>query len=197
MKAIEPPVRPKNLKPQSEGRDLGSLGGDVEKFGMRHALAGEVEDIVEVEDAQPMRGLPTPTLPSRAEIEAHRIDHWPPRSWCDECNEGFGRERGHASVAVEFALVSMDYAFLTKMGLVVKEGEHSWNDPDTLKMLIVKDSLSKSVFAHAVPKKGIDEKRFAVDMVVQDCLWLGYSKILLKSDNAPAIVALLKQHWRL
>ena len=87
----------------------------------------------------------------------------------------------------------MDYAFLTKMGHIVKEGEECWNDPDTLKMLIVKDALSKSVFAHAVPKKGVDEKRFAVDMVVRDCLWRGYSKMLLKSDNEPAIVALLKQ----
>ena len=151
MKASEPPVRPRNLKPHDEGRDLGSLGGDCES-GVRQVLAGEAEEIIDAEDAQPIRGLPTPTLPSRAEVEAHRIDHWPPRSWCEECNEGFGRERSHASAGVKHALVSMDYAFLTKMGLVVSQGEESWDDPDTLKMLIVKDSLSKSVFAHAVPK---------------------------------------------
>ena len=91
-------------------------------------------------------------LPNIAiEGREHRVDHWPPRSWCDECNEGFGFERPHASVGAEYALVSMDYAFLTKMGLVVKEGDECWNDPDTLKMLIMKDTLSKSVFAHAVP----------------------------------------------
>ena len=154
MQAYEPPVRPRNLKPHDEGRDLGSLGGDRGRSGVQQVLAGEAEEVVDVEDVQPIRGLPTPTLPSRAEIEAHRIDHWPPRSWCEECNEGFGRERAHASGGVEFALVSMDYAFLTKMGMVVKEGEESWDDPDTLKMLIVKDSLSKSIFAHALPKKG-------------------------------------------
>ena len=42
-------------------------------------------------------------------------------------------------------------------------------------------------------RKGIDEKRFSVDMVVEDVLWLGYSKVLLKSDNEPAIVKLLKE----
>ena len=41
--AIEPTIRPRNLKPQSEGRDLGSLGGDRRSNGMRHALAGEAE----------------------------------------------------------------------------------------------------------------------------------------------------------
>ena len=152
VEACEPLVRPRNPRPYVKGGDLGSLGGDCEKFGVQQVLAGEAEEIVDVEDAQPIRGLPTPTLPSRAEIEAHRVDHWPPRSWCEECNEGFGRERALASVGVEFALVSMDYAFLTKMGLVVKQGEESWDDPDTLKMLIVKDTLSKSIFAHAVPK---------------------------------------------
>ena len=77
--AIEPTIRPRNLKPQSEGRDLVSLGGDRKKAGVKHALAGEAEGVVEVEDVQPVRGLPTPILPPRAEIEAHRIDHRPPR----------------------------------------------------------------------------------------------------------------------
>ena len=91
VNAIELPIRPRTPKPQNEGGDLGSLGGDRGQLGVRHVLRGEAEDVVEVEDAQPIRGMPTPTLPSRAVIEAHRIDHWPPRSWCEECNEGFGR----------------------------------------------------------------------------------------------------------
>ena len=47
-----------------------------------------------------------------------------------------------------------------------------------LKMFINKDSLSRAVFAHAVPKKGIYEKRVAVDVVADDFLWLGYAKHL-------------------
>ena len=49
------------------------------------------------------------------------------------------------------------------------------------------------MFAHAVPRKGVDDKRYAVDMVVSDVLWLGYAKVILKSDNEPSIVRLLKE----
>ena len=53
--------------------------------------------------------------------------------------------------------------------------------------------MSRSVFAHAVPQKGIDEKNYAVDTVVSDVMWLGYNKVLLKSDNEPAMVKVLKE----
>ena len=49
------------------------------------------------------------------------------------------------------------------------------------------------MFAHAVPQNGIDDKRFAVDCIVEDVLWLGYTKVLVRSDNEPAIVKLLKE----
>ena len=66
-------------------------------------------------------------------------------------------------------------------------GEHG------IKILVVKDSKSRSVFGHVVPQKGIDPKIFAVDCIVEDIMWLGYSQILLKSDNEPAITKLLKE----
>ena len=56
---------------------------------------------------------------------------------------------------------------------------------------MVKDTRSKSVFAFAVPQKGIDQKRFAVDAIVESVLWLGYSS--LESDNEPAIMKLLQE----
>ena len=87
----------------------------------------------------------------------------------------------------------MDYMFVTRKGVVVKQNEEGWDDPEALKILVVKDSKSKAVFAHAVPKKGVDDKRYSVDKVVEDVLYLGYSRVLLKSDNEPAIVQLLKE----
>ena len=39
----------------------------------------------------------------------------------------------------------------------------------------------------------MDDKRFAVDIIVNDVLWLGYAKVILKSDNEPAIIKLLKE----
>ena len=60
------------------------------------------------------------------------------------------------------------------------------------KCLIVKDQNSKCVFGHMVPKKGLDAKGYAVNCVKNDVLWLGYSKVILKSDNEPSILALLQ-----
>ena len=51
------------------------------------------------------------------------------------------------------------------------------------KCLIVKDQNSKCIFGHVVPKKGRDADGYAVDCVKKDILWLGYTKVILKSDN--------------
>ena len=97
-------------------------------------------DALDAEDAQPKQCMATPDLPPRSVIEDHRIDHWPPRSWCDECNEGHGRERRHGRVpeSHRVAIVSMDYAFLTRKGAIVDEGEEGYDDDEALKFLIVK-----------------------------------------------------------
>ena len=50
--------------------------------------------------------------------------------------------------------MSIDYSFVTHNGSVVDEGDPGWDDEEALKLLIVKDSLSRSVFALAVPRKG-------------------------------------------
>ena len=167
----------------------GTINVFTEENGTFHA------DNIHVEDSQPQQTMITPELPPRAVVEEHRIDHWPPRSWCDECNEGHGRERRHGRVSElhRVAIVSMDYAFMTRKGHVVSEGETGWDDDEALKLLIVKDSLSRAVLAHAVPKKGIDEKRFSVDAVVDDVLWLGYAKVILKTGNEAPTVKLLKE----
>ena len=61
------------------------------------------------------------------------------------------------------------------------------------KAITARDSLSKCVFAHAVPQKGVDEKRFVVDRMAQDIQWLGYSKIILKCDSEPATLQVLRE----
>ena len=54
---------------------------------------GEIIEIEEDEDAQPMRTAPTPAMPTQADLDKHRDGgHIPYRSWCGKCVEGFGRE---------------------------------------------------------------------------------------------------------
>ena len=56
----------------------------------------EVEDVeLDAEEAEERKVLPTPVLPSQADIDEHWIDHYPYRSWCGKCVEGRGRERPH------------------------------------------------------------------------------------------------------
>jgi hypothetical protein len=157
-------------------RDWVSATGEVN--------VGEEDELLDAEDVEPLRTLPTPELPSRYEIEKHRIDHWPPRTWCDECVEGFGREKGHfhkPDTEVRSATISFDYMFLKKTG------EYSQSEADTadggIQILVVKDSKSKAVFAHVVPQKGADPKRYVVDMIVEDVLWLRWSQVLLKTGR--------------
>ena len=198
----QPPLSPSIPLPSigglgaEDGKPMGPLtqGGEYE-FVCGVCNVGEEDGSFDAEDVQPQQTLRTPELPSRSVIEEHRIDHCPYRCWCDECVEGFGRERGHgrADNLQLTAVISMDYMFETRKGVVVKQNEEGWDHPEALKILVVKDSKSKAVFAHAVPKKGVDDKRYSVDKVVEDVLYLGYSKVLLKSDNEPAIIKLLKE----
>ena len=89
-------------------------------------------------------------------------------------------------------MISMDYLFITRRE-VFSVDEARWDDPNALKVLVVKDTRSKSVFSFAVPQKGIDQKRFAVDVIFESVLWFGYSRVILKSDNEPAIMKLLQE----
>ena len=62
----------------------------------------------------------------------------------------------------------------------------------TLTILVAKESLGQLVFAHVVPQKGVDQAHYAVDALVKDVAWLGYTRLSLRSDNEPAILLLLK-----
>jgi hypothetical protein len=61
-----------------------------------------------------------------------------------------------------------------------------------IKVLVAKCHLTKCLFAHVVPQKGMDPENYAVERLKRDILWLGHTKVILKSDNERAILALLR-----
>ena len=61
-----------------------------------------------------------------------------------------------------------------------------------LTILVANDSKGKACFAHVVPQKGIDAEHYAVDVLMKDVAWLGYTHVSLRSDNEPAILKLLQ-----
>ena len=143
-----------------------------------------------------MKAVRTPYTPTASELADHRISHLPFRNWCPECVEAFGREAPHKSTtgtrATWVPVVSCDYLFVSTRGVFTREEWRPVNPEEThLKVLVVYDSKSRCLFAHAVPQKGIDESRYVIDAFATDIAWLGWSRVIIRSDNEPALVKLV------
>ena len=153
----------------------------------------------EEEQAEVPQRLATPHTPTRSEWLDHCATHVPYRAWCPHCVEGRGRELGHFACQPaegrNVPTVSFDYAFIGDKGNIENQIEAD-GEPGAIKVLIVRDNKSKALFAHTVPVKGADEEGFAVKAIVDDVKWLGYSKLVLKTDNEPAILKLLQESLR-
>ena len=205
------PVRPPVIHPECERRGRG-MREQTGRRGMGES-SGEVlgnedagEEVVEAEEeAQAVDSLPSPNMPSQSERDDHDLTHYPYRSWCEHCVEGRGLEMGHKLGHDHWnrsvAMVSFDYMFVTQSNVYTREDWSACEERDIgskllLKVLVVMDMRSKAIFAHAMPSKGDDERGFAVRCLVDDVLWLGYSRVILKSDNEPAIAKLLKESFK-
>ena len=89
-------------------------------------------------------------------------------------------------------LLAFDCLFTTAGGVKLKD-ELTEEDEVLVKVLVAKDQKSTSVVAHLVERTGLAEDNCPVDVLVEDLKWLGHSHVVLRTDNEPAIVALLKQ----
>ena len=148
-------------------------------------------DMGEGEEARTPQCYTSVEAPTAEEIEAHKVSHLPFRSWCPHCVRGKAPSDPHRRQSREekeskrIPTCSMDYFFMGSEGL-------SFDDPtterDVLPMVAVYDHGSRVTFAHPCPRKGDD--RHIVREVCSDLEWLGYKRIVLKSDQEPAIMAL-------
>ena len=84
-----------------------------------------------------------------------------------------------------------DYFFITKSLKVVSS--LSEGDEVLPKILVATVSPGKAAFAHAVDVKGPGGNRYAVQRLAEDICWLGYTRVLLRSDNEPAILKLSEE----
>ena len=123
-----------------------------------------------------------PYSPSKEERRIHRITHWPFRSWCPACVMGKSRESPHKfktkanGEPVVSPGISFDYMFL--------DGKSP--------TLVYRDKMSRSMFAHAVTQKGVGDG-WILERIVDDLDSLGYGRIVVKSDQEPAIKDLQKE----
>ena len=53
-------------------------------------------------------------------------------------------------------------------------------------------SIGEVAFAHAAGAEAPGEDRYVAQRLAEDVCWLGYTRVLLRSDNEPAILKLLE-----
>ena len=153
--------------------------GRVDEFGPTEAD----EDVVQ--EAEELKHVLTPISPSKAEVDSHIVSHLPFRSWCSAGVRGRGLSLGHRKVdtktkeAEQITTVSVDYGFF---------GQPEARARDALPVLIVRDRKSRGIWNHPVPSKGVTHPYPARALMV-DLDFVGYRRVILKSDQEPSIVA--------
>ncbi len=157
----------------------------------------------EEEEGQEAEVACKPCMPTEEEVEKHNATHIPFRSWCPYCVAGKAKCNPHfkkdgdrpSSVNV----VSLDYAFIGDKSVVEQEEEEkdeeeegeveedeSGGEKSNLTVLAMRDRKHGYVCASVVPRKG--DHPYTVHRVGYDLSnILGYKRVILKSDQEPAI----------
>ena len=121
--------------------------------------------------------------PTQKERDAHRPTHIPFRPWCRFCVFGRGRDRQHRTIDRSedgVPIIGVDFFFIGEPGM-----------KGTIPGVVARDSISKSLFGHIIPGKGTGHGTTA-DQLASDIDSLGYKRVTIRSDNEPAIVALVR-----
>ena len=157
------------------------------------------------EDVADFKHASSPQQPSADDVERHRVDHLPYRSWCKHCIMGRGVGPAHKTIDAksQTPIVGIDYFFVTKEGIRRRDelAADLADDSDDaivkarangqlVKCLMVKCLETKACFSHVVPQKGDDEDHYCAKLVAADIEWLGHTSVVLKSDNESAVLSL-------
>jgi len=208
--AVPRPVSP--LHDTNSIRQVGLANGTLNGVDddLLEDPGGEGEIICQECDVEPLKIATNPGQPTAEELENHRCDHQPYRSWCKWCVMGRGLGQQHKSKAPGSTIprVGIDYFYLTKGGAkgILARNElseagfdssdkiHDARDKGELvKCLLVRCWETKNVFAHVIPVKGADEEGYAAKLGAADMRWLGHTRLIVKCDNEASLVALKDQ----
>ena len=162
---------------------------------------GGQEEYEEEEEARVPTILREPIKPSKKEVAEHMMSHMPYRSWCPYCVKGRGLNDPHKKQKSDersaIPVISADYC--NPDGRKTRRAEKD-EDPNRkgeeehkerreggqMTVLVARDNLSGSTISMVVPRKGAshpwipNELRRWID-------GLGYSKVIVKSDQEPSI----------
>jgi hypothetical protein len=123
-------------------------------------------------DARHMRKMNDPCLPTKSEIEEHRLTHLPFRNWCPFCVKGRGVERGHFRSerdADAVGEVHIDYCFPRGAGEKGRDiREKAAEATGNMTVMVLRERDTRMIMVSVVPRKGrrgnsqpIELQRFA------------------------------------
>ena len=152
------------------------------------------------EEVQAPQVASQPRLPSRDEQDVHEaMGHAQYRRWCEPCVHGQGREDRHLRGGCKhrsLPVLSYDYGFLTDQDEVdVRAGRKQLHQ--VTRLLIGRDSRSRMIFAHVIPRKGITHGSWNFERVNGDINKLAYRRLVLNNDKELAIVAQVREAQRI
>ena len=118
--------------------------------------------------------------PTEKEVNEHNLTHLPFRTWCAHCIRGKAKNPPHKRQKENerekrTPVISADYCFLGNE-----------EDESQAPVWVMTDHETKAVFAYVCEQKG-SESKGVVDQVVEDINKLGRTKVILKTDQEPAI----------
>jgi hypothetical protein len=142
----------------------------------------QLSDTAADTEITPLRAKPHPHDPSPQERELHEVSHSPYRSWCRACVAGRGRSEAHYSVTDDERAIpeyAIDYGYMCEPG----------NENRATPILFGRDSKFSWTDSDALPSKGVVHE-YNIEVLVRNVVNLGFPRLLSKSDQEPAIVAL-------
>ena len=149
-----------------------------------------MEDETEESGKRSVLKMLDPMRPSQAEVDEHELTHLPYRNWCRHCVRGRGKESPHRKQEGQEATmpeVHWDFMFL---------GEE--NDPgNTMTALVGKERLTKMSMSTVVPNKSTGEFVCKRAMAFLSEIGCKTGDITMKSDQEPAMLAILNDMAKL
>ena len=129
-----------------------------------------------------MKKLVAPTAPTASDREEHTASgHSVFRTWYRECCIGRGRKHQHrAGGETTIPAVAIDHGYLNERDDLLQEAAGA-------PILVSKCNPDRWNGAAIVPTKGAD--KYAVAELKNDELCSGFTEVLNRSDNEPAILA--------
>jgi len=143
--------------------------------------------------------LRRPKEPTAAERLEHEILHEPYRAWCQACVSGRGRyeyhrSRDHGEDAIP--TIGVDYGYLASSARASEEGlvDSGADDGDLggSAVLCGRCSADGWLDGYVLPAKGV-EHPYCIDALTSIVKGCAFRRVLLKSDNEPAILALTQR----